>query len=84
MFCVNRADRIVDSIVERNYSSMRGVSGFVEWVIASDPFIVGIMYSKLFPEPDCAILEVFVHPEICDVRAGITVPISVLTTRSSV
>jgi hypothetical protein len=50
----------MDLIVELDYSGVRGVSGFVEWVIASDPLVVSIMLRKFFPEPDCAVLEIFV------------------------
>jgi len=71
MLRVNRADGLVNAIVERDYSGMRRIGGFVKWVIASDPLVVNIMLSKFFPEPDCTVLEVFVHPEIRDVCAGV-------------
>jgi len=74
----------VDLIVELDYSGMRGVSGFVKRVVAGNPLVVSIVLSKFFPEPDCAILEVLVQPEICNVRARITVPVGVLTACSSV
>lgn len=60
MLCVNRAYGVVNLVVKLYYGGMRGISGFVKWIIAGNPLVVSIVLSKFFPEPDCTVLEVFV------------------------
>ena len=46
--------------------------------------LVLVVPRDLGPEPDEAVLEVLVDPEVGDVRAGVAVPVGVLAARRGV
>ena len=81
---VHRADRPVDAVVERDDARVVRVRGLVERVVARDPRVPDVVLRELLPEPDDAVLEVLVLPELGDVRARVRVPVGVLAARGSV
>jgi len=60
---INGADSLVDAVVEGDDAGVGVISGLVQGVVASDPLVALVVSSKLFPEPDDAILEVLVVPD---------------------
>ena len=58
---------------------MLRVCRLVHRVVTSNPLVVFIVLRELLPEPDKSILEIFVNPEVRNVRPGIRVPIGVLS-----
>ena len=81
---VGRTDRGVYAVVERDNARVVWVGGLVERVIARDPRVAHIVLRELLPEPDDAVLEVLMLPELGDVGAGVRVPVGVLATRGGV
>lgn len=63
MIGVDRANGFIDTVVERYNTGVGGVGGFVQRVVAGDPFISFIVCGECLPEPNGAILEVLVVPD---------------------
>ena len=84
MVRVHRADRLVDAVVERDDARVVRVRGLVERVVARDPRVSDVVLRELLPEPDDAVLEVLVLPELGDVRACVRMPVGVLPARGGV
>ena len=78
MVRVDRADRGVHPVVEVDQAGLVRVRGLVERVVARDPGVVPVVLRELFPEPDGAVLEVLVVPEVGNVSARVRVPVGVL------
>lgn len=84
MVRVDRPNSLVDPMVEVDQAGMRRVGGFVHRIISRDPRVADVVFRELLPEPDRSVLEVLVHPEVGDVRAGVRVPVGVLATGTGV
>ena len=81
---VHGADRLVDAVVERDDARLVRIRRLVERVVARDPRVADVVLRELAPEPEDAVLEVLVVPELGDVRARVRVPVGVLAAGSSV
>jgi hypothetical protein len=78
---IDGADPGLDAGVEGGETVVQSVAGLVDGIVACDPGIGFVVCGDLFPEPDSAVLKVFVVPEGGIVGATVAVPIGVLTTR---
>jgi hypothetical protein len=81
---INGADADLDAGVEGGETVVQSVAGLIDGIVACDPGIGFVVCGDLFPEPDGAVLEVFVVPEGGIVGAAVAVPVGVLTTREGV
>lgn len=63
MVWVNGTDGGVDAVVEADEACVGVICGLVQWVVPCDPFVVLVMSSEFLPEPNGAVLEVFVVPD---------------------
>jgi len=63
MVGVDSANDVVDLVVEFDEPTVLGIGRLVEWVVASNPFVAFVVLGELRPEPEDAILEVFMVPD---------------------
>ncbi len=70
---VDGADGLVDAVVEGEDAGVFGVSGFVDGVVACDPFVGFEVLGETFPEPYGAVLEIFVVPDWVNLRLELSV-----------
>lgn len=80
MLGVDCADCFVHALVKADEGRVRWVCGFVEGVVSRDPLVSGIVLRELGPQPDRAVLKVFVDPKVGDVSARVAVPVRVLSS----
>lgn len=82
MVLVDGSNSLMKPVVQVDQAFMLWVRicRFVQDVVSGDPGIIFVVRCELFPEPDEAILEVFVSPEVADMGSAICVPSSTLTT----
>lgn len=64
MIRIDVSDGFIDPVVPRLKSVMLWVARLVHGIVSSNPGVVLVMLSELLPEPDRAVLEVFVVPEL--------------------
>jgi hypothetical protein len=81
---VDGADRGLDAVVEGGQAPVLRVARLVDRVVAGDPGVGLVVCSELLPEPDGAVLVVFVLPEGGVVGAAVAVPVGVLAAGEGV
>ena len=83
---VDGPDSLVQPVVPINQPFMFRVRicRLVQDVVAGDPGIIFVVGRELLPEPDEAVLEVLVSPEVAYVGTSVCVPSSTLTAWSCV
>ena len=82
MIRIHSANGIVDAIIKLNHTCMGGISWLVERVVPCNPCVIAVVFGEFLPEPNNAVLEIFVKPECCDMSPMVRVPVRVLSTRS--
>jgi hypothetical protein len=68
-------------VIEGGETVVEGITGLVNRIIACDPGVVLIVFCDLAPEPDGAVLVVFVVPERGVGGGVVGVPVRVLAAR---
>ncbi len=81
---INLADCRLDPLIERRKSDVFWVTRFVDGIIPGDPGIVLISLCELLPEPDSAVLMVFVVPESGVVGWIVRMPVWILAAGDGV
>ena len=84
MVRIDGADSGLEPIIERRQAPVLRVAGLVERVVSRDPGVSTVVSGKLLPEPDSAVLVVFVVPEGGVVSRVVGVPVAVLAAGSGV
>lgn len=86
MGLVNSTDGIVQTVINRDEPSVLWVRicGLVEDIVSCNPGVAFVPRCELLPEPDEAVLEIFVLPEKAYVNGVVRMPTSALSTRSRV
>lgn len=81
---IHFADRRLKTIVEGWETSVLGVAGLVDGVVARDPGVGGVVFCEFGPQPDSAVLVVFKIPERSIIRRVVGVPVWVLAAGDGV
>jgi len=63
MVGVDSANDVVNLVVKFDEPTVLGIGRLVKWVVASNPFVAFVVLGELRPEPEDAILEVFMVPD---------------------
>src|SRR4051812_28665435 len=84
MIRIDGADSGFETLVECWETVVEWIAGLVDGVVACDPGVVFVVCCEFGPEPDGAVLVVFVFPE-CSVCGWVVgMPVGVLAARDGV
>jgi hypothetical protein len=77
---VDGANLGLDAVVECGETIVQLIAGFIDRIVASNPWIRLVVRGDLLPEPYCTVLEVLVVPECGVFGTAIAVPVGILAT----